>query len=66
MEGRRGGGGEQTHCSKGGESAIVNKTDSLCGRMGWGKREGHKRTEKGETWHFLYRPPSPRALGGNP
>lgn len=53
MEGRRGGGGEQTHCSKGGESAIVNKTDSLCGRIGWGKREGHKRTEKGETWHFL-------------
>lgn len=55
MEGREGGGGgEQTHCSRGGERSIVKKTDSLCGRTGWGKREGHKRTEKGETWLFFF------------
>ena len=35
-----GGGGEQTHCSQGGERGIVKKTDSLCGRMGWGKKRG--------------------------
>lgn len=40
MEGWRGGGGEeQTHCSWGGERGIVNKTDSLCGRIGWGEGE---------------------------
>lgn len=39
MEGWGGGGGEQTHCSRGGERGIVNKTDSLCGRMGRGGRE---------------------------
>ena len=43
MEGWGGGGGEQTHCSRGGERGIVRKTDSLCGRMGWGRREGRKK-----------------------
>lgn len=49
MEGCRGG-GEQTHCSQGGERGIVSKTDSLCGRMGgWsgGGAKGQRKVKPG-------------------